>query len=72
MRYYQCRLRHGNSEIVGWIEERGAKVGAYIEMIDFGHELIRVDEVYGFGIHVDALREKQRLDRNCLPSIARQ
>ena len=28
--YYQCRLRRGESETIGWIEERGAKVGASV------------------------------------------
>jgi len=27
MRYFQCRLRQGNKETIGWIEERGAKEG---------------------------------------------
>lgn len=26
--YRQCRLRRGTTETVGWIEARGAKVGA--------------------------------------------
>jgi hypothetical protein len=30
--YYQCRLRRGESETIGWIAERGAKVGASVEL----------------------------------------
>jgi len=69
MRYYQCRLRRRNTEVIGWIEERGARPGRFVELLEFGRELFRVEDVYPFGVDADALRNKQRLDRNSLASI---
>jgi len=30
--YYQCRFRRGDPETIAWIEERGAKIGALVEL----------------------------------------
>jgi hypothetical protein len=76
-RYFQCRLRLSDlsrlphdqgkmTEQVLWIEERGAKVGACIELVGDGYW--NVIEVYGQMDGV-ALREKQQRDRGSLPSI---
>lgn len=65
--WYQCRLQQGESQTVGWIEGRGAKIGADVELPELGG-MWRVIAVYN---HMDgtALREKQARDRNSLPSI---
>lgn len=31
--YYQCRLRNGTFEMIGWIEAKGAKVGTTVEVL---------------------------------------
>jgi len=63
----QCALSQGDRKTVLWIDERGAKPGASVELI--GDGFWRVDEVYAFGMDATAVREKQRLDRGSLPSI---
>jgi hypothetical protein len=35
-RYYQCGLAQGNARTVGFIEERGAKLGAQVEIEELG------------------------------------
>lgn len=67
--YYQCRMRNKNAETVGWIESRGAKVGAKARLLSADGEFWRVVEVYRPGIKEDVLRAKQANDRNSLPSI---
>ncbi len=71
MRHFQCRLSevNGTGRTFGWIEERGAKVGAVVEMKEFGGALYRVVEVADFGIEAKALAEKQARDRGSLPSL---
>ena len=67
--YFQCRLRRGTSEKTGWIEARGAKVGAAVELLP-DRELWDVAEVFkGHGIPEDLLKEHQRLHRGSLPSV---
>ena len=68
--YYQCRLRRAESETIGWIEERGAKVGASVELKTADGERWDVVEVFTPGVDEAKLREKQQNDRNALPSIA--
>ncbi len=67
--FYQCRMRRDGTETVGWIEERGAKVGASVELISADGEFWTVVEVYKFGLDEAALRAKQARDRDCLPSL---
>jgi hypothetical protein len=66
--YFQCLLRQGNSETTGWIEARGAKVGATVELLP-SHEMWEVAEVFKHGLPEDILKEQQKLNRNSLPSI---
>ncbi len=66
--YYQCKLRNGSAETVGWVEERGAKVGADVELAEDG-SFWRVLEVWQPGLDEVALRSKQKNDRNALPSL---
>lgn len=67
--YFQCRMRQGTAETVAWIEERGAKVGASVELKSADGKFWDVIEVYPGGIDEAALRQKQANDRNALPSI---
>lgn len=63
----QCELSRGTERAVLWIENRGAKQGATVELIGEGEW--HVDKVYGFDLPAEALRAKQRMDRGALPSI---
>lgn len=74
VRYFQCRMQkpdaahrtRGITEQVLWIEERGAKVGASVELV--GDGVWTVTAVYSH-MTGEALREKQKHDRGSLPSI---
>lgn len=67
MMYRQCKLTLENTNTVGWIEDRGAKLGARVEMEDGNFQT--VEEVSEHAIDRETLREKQRMDRNSLLSI---
>ena len=69
MRYRQCRLRQGTTRTVGWIEDRGAKVGNSVELPDLGGFWL-VETASNFSFDGKSLREKQARDRNSLPSLA--
>lgn len=43
--YRQCGLTQNGSRVVGWIEERGAKLGARVEIEELGG----LWEVFGVG-----------------------
>lgn len=66
--YFQCRLQRGESVTTGWIEARGAKVGATVELLP-SRELWEVAEVFTHGLPEDVLRENQKLNRRSLPSV---
>jgi hypothetical protein len=66
MRFYQCRLQQARATIVGWIEARGAKLGAHVELPECGG-LWRVAAVYQPPLEAEVLREKQRVDRKGMP-----
>lgn len=80
--YFQCKLRQGDNETTGWIEQRGAKVGARIELKGAHFDNVEsiaddadfwdVIEVYPNGLSENVLRQKQANDRNALPSIVGQ
>lgn len=56
---------NGITETVLWIEERGAKVGASVELV--GDGFWTVTAVYNH-MTGEALRDKQQKDRGSLPS----
>jgi len=66
--YFQCRLQRGQSETVAWIEARGAKLGAEVELLPV-REMWTVAEVYKHGVPEDVLKDTQRLNRRSLPSV---
>ncbi|OBK49421.1 hypothetical protein A5656_28465 [Mycobacterium gordonae] len=68
--FYQCRLRRGNTETTAWIEARGAKLGATVELLP-SREVWEVAQVYEHGLPEDVLKENQRLNRGSLPSVER-
>ena len=68
MKLRQCRLAQGNCTTVGWIEARGARVGARVEVPELGG-LWRIVSVCPIAVEADALREKQRIDRKGMPDI---
>lgn len=68
MRYFQCRLRQNDALVVAWIEERGAKSGAQVEIPELGG-LWRVVTCCPGPVDASWLREKQRVDRRGMPDI---
>lgn len=66
--YFQCRLQRGNTKTTGWIEARGAKVGATIQLLP-SDEMWEVAEVFKHGLPEDVLKETQKLNRRSLPSV---
>jgi hypothetical protein len=68
--YFQCTLRRGPGVKTGWIESRGARVGARVEVLP-ERELWDVVRVFDHGIPEDMLKEQQRLHRGSLPSVER-
>ena len=70
MRAYQCRFRRGAERTVAWIEARGAKVGAWVDLetLDDGG-LWEVEAVFDAPLEDRALKEMQRLNRKSLSSL---
>ncbi len=66
--YRMCGLAQGNQRSTGWIEERGAKLGARVEIEELGGFW----EVTGVGLTEmtrEQLSAKQRADRASCQSI---
>lgn len=68
MLFHQCRLQQDGATVVGWIEARGARIGARVEVPDLGG-LWRVTAVYQPPLDAAWLRKKQRIDRKGMPTI---
>lgn len=68
--YQQCQLKRGRSLTTRWIESRGAKVGATVEVLP-SRELWEVVQVFAHTLPEDLLKEHQRLNRGSLPSVER-
>jgi hypothetical protein len=68
--FAQCKFRRGTERTVAWIEARGAKVGARVELKtldDLGPWI--VEAVFGAPLAAEALETLQRLNRKSLSSI---
>lgn len=72
MHYRQCRLTEiadwNPRKTVGWIEARGAKLGAVVELVEFGAKF-RVTQVSTMALTGEALKTKQDRDRDFGASI---
>jgi len=68
MRYFQCTLRQGTTTTIGWIEERGARVGVRVDVPELGGlwDVVTVDR---HALPAAWLHEKQRKDRKGMPDI---
>jgi hypothetical protein len=71
MKLKQCLLRRNNEETTAWIEERGARNGALVELLlrNGKSEFWTVAEVYDFAMEQAVLEGHNRLNRGSLPSI---
>ena len=58
---------HGSATVVGWIEARGAKPGARVEVPEHGG-LWRVAAVFEPPLDARWLQEKRRIDRKGMPT----
>jgi len=73
MKYYQCRMHQESEEIAGryvlvaWIEEKGAKKGARVELK--GENGLWFVDAVGACMDEADLRGKQLADRRSLKSI---
>lgn len=71
--FYQCELTaKDGAKTKAWIDERGAKEGALVELLTADGKFWTVEKVYQPGLTGEALRQKQANDRNALPSIVRR
>lgn len=68
--YFQCRMRRGTSETVGWIAAKGAKEGARVELLPT-RDVWEVVEVYDHAMPQADLKELQQMHRGSLPSVER-
>jgi hypothetical protein len=70
VRVYQCRFRRGAERTVAWIEARGAKVGAWVELeARDNNGLWEVEAVFDAPLEDRSFKEMQRLNRNSLCSL---
>lgn len=69
MKFYQCALHQGDTRTVGWIEARGAKSGARVELKGQSG-LWDVVSVFQPPIDATWLDDKRRRDRGSLKSLA--
>ncbi len=72
--FYQCKMRRDREVTIGWIEERGAKVGLQIELLDLNDSprFWTVAEVWQPPLDETLLKVKQCRDRNAFPSLVGQ
>ncbi|MCU1418523.1 MAG: hypothetical protein JWP32_2697 [Schumannella sp.] len=66
--YQQCRLGRSGYEQTAWIEQRGAKAGAGVELLPT-REIWVVLEVFDHVLPESMLKEHQQMHRNSLPSV---
>lgn len=57
--YHWCNLANGDKRTCGYIEARGAKVGARVELVDLDGEMWQVLSV-GDGVPQAQVRENER------------
>ena len=59
--FYWCQLRNGNKHTCGYIEARGAKLGANVELVDLDGEFWTVTSVSDRGVTKDYVRNAERM-----------
>ena len=70
MLFYQCRFRRGSERTVAWIEARGAKVGAWVELETLDKDgPWQVEAVFETPLEDRSLKDMQRLNRKSLSSL---
>lgn len=57
--YYWCNLHNGVKHTAGYIEDRAAKVGNVVEMIDLDGKFWTVDTVVGSGVTKKYVRDNE-------------
>jgi hypothetical protein len=69
--FYECELSNGVQRIITWIDERGAKEGANVQLFEEYDYCTwwKVEKVYRGPLPYDRLREHQGLNRNSSSSI---
>jgi len=65
--YFQCDLSQGTRRTHGYIEARGARIGARVEI---DGEFWTVDSVASQGMSEERMKAEQRMHRNAFASIA--
>jgi hypothetical protein len=65
--YVQCRLSQGTKRTIGYIEDRGALLGARVEIDELGG-LWTVDST-GHQMSSEQLHSKQSMDRKSFTSV---
>lgn len=72
MLYRQCRFRRGSERTVAWIEARGAKAGAWVQLETLdGEGLWQVEAVFDAPLQSVALETFQRLNRKFVSDFVR-
>lgn len=69
MKFFQCKMAGEDGYIYGWIEARGAKVGAMVEIKGQGY--YKVLEVYEPGLEKEELDAKNATVRKGFLSVER-
>ena len=58
--YYWAQMRNGNKHTCGYIEERGAKVGAFVELLDLDGEMWEVTSVASDPVTKEYVRNNEK------------
>ena len=58
--YYWSQLRNGDKHTCGYIEERGAKVGSFVELVDTDGEFWEVTRVSQPGFTKEYVRGNEK------------
>jgi len=70
--YYQCRFRRGSERTVAWIEARGAKVGAEVELTTLDEDgPWEVEAVLSAPLTEEAFKAMQRQNHKSLSYVMR-
>lgn len=68
-KYYQCELSRGEGRQVAFIEQRGAKVGNHVEILDGSNSFWKVESVSDTSVDGVHLKDLQDMNRKPFGSI---